>query len=107
LLTLAAVYLAWRNRTFLSIPSAAALALYVPIVSIAVYVRELLLGVSARQPSALETQIVNLRRKKLRNPLYRFLPIVKTRNSPQRNLPTGPAVSGGRISSWGHFHDEK
>jgi len=32
LLTLAAVYLAWRNRTFLSIPSAAALALYVPFV---------------------------------------------------------------------------
>ena len=32
LLTLAAVYLAWRNRTFLSIASAAALALYVPFV---------------------------------------------------------------------------
>jgi len=50
--------------------------------SIGTRVRELVIGVSARKPSALEAQIVNLKLKKLRNALYRFLRIVKTKHSP-------------------------
>ena len=34
------------------------------------------------KPCAIKTQIVNLRPKELRNALYRFLPIVKTKHLP-------------------------